>query len=67
MSLSFNSQLKFEDFQRGYAIAIFSIWGIGIDIPRLLIRYGKAYPLVINVHSILMLMLGLLTIMYVIA
>jgi hypothetical protein len=67
MSLSFNSQLNFEDFQRGYAIVIFSIWGIGVDFPRLLVRYGKAYPLVINIHSMLMLMLGLFTIMYVIA
>ena len=67
MSLSFNSVLAFEDFTRGYAITIFSMWGIGVDIPRLLIRYGKAYPLVINMHSISMLIIGLFTIMYVIA
>jgi hypothetical protein len=65
MSISLGQQLSFADFSSGYAIAIFSIWGIGIDIPRLLIRYGKAYPLVINIHSMLMLMLGLLTVMYV--
>ena len=67
MSLSLNSQLNFDDFQRGYAIAMFVIWGVGVDIPRLLVRYGKAYPLVINIHSILMLILGLLTVMYVVA
>ncbi len=65
MSISLGQQLAFNDFSRGYAIAIFSIWGLGIDIPRLLIRYGRAYPLVINIHSMLMLLLGLLTVMYV--
>jgi len=67
MSLAFNSVLDFNDFNRGYAITLFSIWGLGVDIPRLMMRYGKAYPLVINIHSISMLMIGLITIMYVIA
>ena len=43
------------------------MWGIGVDIPRLVVRYGKAYPLSINIHSISMLIIGLLTTMYVIA
>ena len=67
MSISFNSTLAFTDFVRGYNIIMFSMWGIGVDIPRLVIRYGKAYPLSINIHSISMLMIGLFTIMYVIA
>lgn len=67
MSISFNSSLQYTDFLKGYNIIIFSMWGIGIDIPRLVVRYGKAYPLSINIHSISMLMIGLFTIMYVIA
>ena len=67
MSLSFSSSLQYDDFVRGYSIIMFSMWGIGIDIPRLIVRYGKAYPLSINIHSISMLMIGLLTSMYVIA
>jgi uncharacterized membrane protein len=67
MSISFNSSLQYADFLKGYNIIMFSMWGIGIDIPRLVVRYGKAYPLSINIHSISMLMIGLFTIMYVIA
>jgi hypothetical protein len=67
MSLLFSSSLQFEDFRRGYSIIMFSMWGIGVDLPRLVVRYGKAYPLSINIHSISMLMIGLFTIMYVIA
>ena len=46
---------------------MFAMWGVGVDIPRLLVRYGKAYPFTINIHSMSMLMIGLLTLMYVIA
>lgn len=67
MSLTFNSVLDITDFRGGYAITLFAIWGVGVDIPRLLVRYGKAYPPVINMHSISMLMVGLITIMYVVA
>ena len=67
MSLSFTSTLTFSDFTRGYSIIMFSMWGIGVDIPRMIVRYGKAYPLSINIHSISMMMIGLLTLMYVIA
>ena len=67
MSLSFGSTLLFPDFDKGYSIIMFSMWGIGVDIPRLVVRYGKAYPLSINIHSISMLIIGLLTTMYVIA
>lgn len=67
MSISFNSSLTYTDFLKGYNIIMFSMWGIGIDIPRLVVRYGKAYPLSINIHSISMLMIGMFTLMYVIA
>ena len=67
MSLSFGSTLAFNDFVKGYSIIMFSMWGLGVSIPRSIVRYGKAYPLSINIHSISMLMIGLLTIMYVIA
>ena len=43
------------------------MWGIGVDIPRLAMRYFKAYPFSINFHSISMVMIGLFTLMYVIA
>jgi hypothetical protein len=67
MSLSFSSSLQYDDFVRGYSIIMFSMWSVGVDIPRLIVRYGKAYPLSINIHSISMLIIGLLTSMYVIA
>lgn len=67
MSLTFNSTLDFNAFQTGYSVIMFSMWGIGVDIPRLILRYGKAYPLSINIHSISMVMIGLFTIMYVIS
>lgn len=67
MSLAYNSTLSFDNFQNGYYIAMFAMWGIGVDIPRLIVRYGKAYPLAINMHSILMVLIGLLTEMYIIA
>ena len=67
MSLAFNTTLDFSNFERGYYIAMFAMWGIAIDIPRLIVRYGKAYPLSINIHSILMVMIGILTEMYIIA
>ena len=67
MSLSFSSSLQYSDFVRGYSIIMFSMWSIGVDIPRLIVRYGKAYPLSINIHSISMLIIGLLTSMYVVA
>lgn len=67
MSLSFSSTLQYDTFVRGYSIIMFSMWSIGVDIPRLIVRYGKAYPLSINIHSISMLMIGLLTTMYVVA
>jgi hypothetical protein len=67
MNLSFSSSLEYSNFLRGYNIIMFSMWGLGVDIPRLFVRYGKAYPLSINIHSISMLIIGLFTIMYVIA
>ena len=67
MSLTFNSTLDFNAFLTGYSVIMFSMWGIGVDVPRLILRYGKAYPLSINIHSISMVMIGLFTIMYVIS
>lgn len=67
MSFSFTSTLSYTDFLKGYNIIMFSMWGLGVDIPRLLVRYGKAYPFSINNHSISMLIIGLITLMYVIA
>jgi hypothetical protein len=46
---------------------MFSLWGIGVDLPRLLVRYAKSYPMVINIHSISMLIIGLMTLLYVTA
>jgi hypothetical protein len=46
---------------------MFAMWGIGVDIPRLIARYGKAYSQVIDIHSISMVIIGLLTILYVFA
>ena len=43
------------------------MWGLGVDIPRLLIRYARSYPLVNNFHAISMMIIGLMTLMYVIA
>jgi hypothetical protein len=43
---------------------MFAIWGVGVDLPRLLVRYGKAYSQVIDIHSISMVIAGLLTILY---
>ena len=67
MSLEFGTQLEVDDFIKGYSIAMFAMWGVGVDLPRLLVRYGKSYPNSMNIHSISMLIIGLLTIMYVIA
>ena len=44
---------------------MFAMWGVGVDFSRLLIRYGKSYSQVINIHSISMLIISLLTIIYV--
>mgnify|MGYP006872432382 CR=1 FL=1 len=45
---------------------MFSMWGIGVDIPRLLVRYARSYPMTINIHNISMMIIGLMTFMYVI-
>jgi hypothetical protein len=50
-----------------YQITIFAAWGLGVDVPRLLARYARSYPSVNNIHGISMMIIGLLTIMYVIA
>lgn len=42
------------------------MWGIGVDIPRLLVRYARSYPMTINIHNISMMIIGLMTFMYVI-
>lgn len=45
---------------------MFALWGVGVDFARLLVRYGKSYSQVIDIHSISMVIVGLLTVMYVI-
>lgn len=46
---------------------MFAMWGIGVEFPRLLVRYGKSYSQVVDIHSISMVIIGLLTILYVLA
>ncbi len=46
---------------------MFAMWGLGVDFPRLLVRYAKSYPMVINIHNISMMIIGLMTILYVTA
>lgn len=67
MSINFQSDLSYSSLLLAYQITTFSAWGIGVDIPRLMIRYARSYPLVNNFHSISMMIIGLLTLMYTIA
>lgn len=67
MGINFESDLKYENLLIAYRITMFSMWGIGVDLPRLLVRYAKSYPMVINIHSISMMIIGLMTLLYVIA
>jgi hypothetical protein len=67
MAIDFESNVSYADLQRAYWITMFSMWGIGVDFPRLLVRYARSYPMVTNIHSISMMIIGLMTIMYVTA
>lgn len=67
MSLSFSTGLSFESFQNGYVYTMFAMWAIGVDIPRLMQRYGKSYPATMNIHAMCMMIVGLTTLMYVFA
>ena len=67
MAIDFQSNISYDNLQRAYVITMFAMWGIGVDIPRLLVRYARSYPMVINIHSISMLIIGLMTLMYVTA
>lgn len=67
MAVDFESSINYADLIVAYQITMFSMWGIGVDFPRLLARYAKSYPMVINIHSISMMIIGLMTLMYVIA
>ena len=67
MAVEFESNLTYADLELAYKITIFAAWGFGVDFPRLLVRYARSYPSVMNIHGISMLIIGLLTIMYVIA
>ena len=67
MSIDFQSSLTYTNLRLAYVITMFAMWGIGVDIPRLLARYARSYPMVINIHSISMLIIGLMTLMYVTA
>lgn len=65
MGIDFESSLTYSDLLLAYRITLFSIWGVGVDIPRLLVRYAKSYPTIINLHTISMMICSLLTLMYV--
>lgn len=67
MAIDFDQSLSYSQLQVAYKITMFSLWGIGVDIPRLLVRYAKSYPMVINIHSISMMIIGLMTLLYVIS
>ena len=67
MAVQFESTLTYVNLELAFQITIFACWGIGVDIPRLLVRYARSYPSVMNVHAISMLIISLLTVMYVIA
>ena len=67
MAIDFESNIAYTDLLLAYRITMFAIWGVGVDIPRLLVRYAKSYPNTINIHSMSMTICSLLTIMYVIA
>ncbi len=67
MSISFGEIPTYEQVQLGYRISMFALWGFGVELPRIVLRYGKAYPQSMNIHSISMLIISLMTIMYVIA
>ena len=67
MAIDFESSLQYADLIVAYQITMFSMWGIGVDFPRLLARYARSYPMVINIHSISMMIIGLMTLMYVTA
>jgi phosphoglycerol transferase MdoB-like AlkP superfamily enzyme len=67
MGIDFESSLAYANLIVAYKITMFAMWGLGVDLPRLLVRYAKSYPMVINIHCISMLMIGLLTFLYVIA
>ncbi len=67
MAVDFESSINYSDLIVAYQITMFSMWGIGVDFPRLLARYARSYPMVINIHSISMMIIGLMTLMYVIA
>ncbi len=64
MSISFASTLTYAGVDLAYNITMFAIWGIGIDLPRIVIRYGRSYPQSQNFHAISMTMCSLLTVMY---
>jgi hypothetical protein len=66
MAIDFHSSITYTNLLLAYDITMFSMWGIGVDIARLLIRYAKSYPMVINIHSISMMIIGLMTLLYVI-
>ena len=67
MAITFVSSLQYDQLQTAYRITLFAMWGLGVDFPRLLVRYARSYPMVINFHAISMMIIGLMTIMYAIA
>ncbi len=67
MSIDFQSTISYTQLLTAYRITFFAAWGIGVDFPRLLARYARSYPMVLNIHSISMMIIGLITLLYVIA
>ena len=64
MSISFATALTYTDVNLAYQITMFAMWGIGVDFPRIMMRYGRSYPQTQNFHAISMLIITLMTIMY---
>lgn len=67
MAIDFQSNITYSVLQPAYRITMFALWGLGADFPRLLVRYARSYPMVINIHSISMMIIGLMTLLYVTA
>lgn len=67
MVVNFQSNITYPNLLLAYRITMFSMWGLGVDLPRLLARYARSYPMVINIHSISMMIIGLMTLLYVTA
>ena len=58
--------LDYDNFRRGYYIYMLALWMPFAELSRMIMRYGKLrVPLYLNIHSIMMVTLSLLTGLYV--